>query len=265
MKLKKILCAAAMAVLLLSGCASQQSRIEYIGEEKAKELALKESGLSASQVEFTAADLSERSGQNYYRVEFTAQGENCHYDIDALTGAVLDAKVPENDGSDNSDSGRDAAGGADTQDGMITDQEAKTRALAHAGLKEEEVTFVKCRLDHEDNGRVYEVEFYTGDHTEYDYDIDAFTGEVISYDHDAESDGQPSSDEDSMISEQKAKELALAQVPGAADSDIREFETDHDDGRIQYEGRIVYDGMEYEFEIDGYSGAFRSWEGEPLD
>ena len=28
---------------------------------------------------------------------------------------------------------------------------------------------------------------------------------------------------------------------------------------------IIYQGMEYEFEIDAYSGAIRSWETEPLD
>lgn len=52
--------------------------------------------------------------------------------------------------------------------------------------------------------------------------------------------------------------------PGATASDIREFETDYDDGRTEYEGKIVYDGMEYEFEIDGYSGAIRNWESEPV-
>ena len=60
-------------------------------------------------------------------------------------------------------------------------------------------------------------------------------------------------------------ELVLAQVPGASRSDIREFETDSEDGRTEYEGKIRYDGMEYEFEIDAYSGAFRSWEAEQLD
>ena len=51
-------------------------------------------------------------------------------------------------------------------------------------------------------------------------------------------------------------------MPGATVDDIRGFETDYDDGRLEYEGRIIYDGIEYEFEIDGYSGAIRSWEAE---
>lgn len=278
MKRIKILCAAGLAMLMLNGCGGRQGQMESISVEKAKELALTASGLSASQVEFTAADLSERSGQNYYRVEFTASGGDYYYDIDALTGVVIDAKTPA--GTSNGDgalhesaanadtdktAGADGAAGADTAAGMITDQEAKARALAHAGLTEAEVTFVKSSLDYEDGSKVYEVEFYTDGNKEYDYDIDAFTGEVISYDYDAESVSLPSTDGGSRISEQEAKELALSQVPGASERDIREFETDYDDGRTEYEGKIVYNGMEYEFEIDGYSGAFRSWEAEPLD
>ena len=68
-----------------------------------------------------------------------------------------------------------------------------------------------------------------------------------------------------ILAEESAKQLALAQVPGAALSDITEFETDRDDGKIVYEGTICHGGMEYEFEIDAYSGAFRKWECEHDD
>ena len=55
-----------------------------------------------------------------------------------------------------------------------------------------------------------------------------------------------------------------AEVPGAAESDIYEFETDRDDGRLEYEGKIIYNNTEYEFTIDGYSGAIREWDAEPF-
>ena len=66
------------------------------------------------------------------------------------------------------------------------------------------------------------------------------------------------------ITEAEAKAIALDKVPGAAESDIWEFSTDRDDGRLEYEGEIIYDGTKYEFEIDGYSGTIRSWEAEPV-
>ena len=46
--------------------------------------------------------------------------------------------------------------------------------------------------------------------------------------------------------------------------DIREWEADYDDGRLEYEGKIYDADTEYEFTIDGYSGSIISWETEPL-
>ena len=163
----------------------------------------------------------------------------------------------------------------------IGESKAKSIAISHAGKKEADVKFVKVHLDRDDGRTVYEVEFYDGSNMEYDYDIDAYSGEVVSFDYDAEDYKKPAENKpseskpenkpsenkpaESKISEDKAKEIALAQVPGAKASDIREFEVDRDDGRIEFEGKIIYDGMEYEFEIDGYSGAIRNWEVEKYD
>ena len=134
-------------------------------------------------------------------------------------------------------------------------------------LPEEEYfpAYVKAHLDRDDGRYVYDVEFYTSDYKEYDYEIDAATGEVLSYDYDAEYYTPPASGtSQNAISEAKAKEIALGQVPGATVSDIWEFEIDYDDGRLEYEGTIVYNHMEYEFTIDGYSGAIREWEADSV-
>lgn len=60
------------------------------------------------------------------------------------------------------------------------------------------------------------------------------------------------------ISEARAREIALAQVSGAADSNIRKVELDRDDGRLQYEVKIVYNNMEYDFDIDASTGSILS-------
>ena len=54
-------------------------------------------------------------------------------------------------------------------------------------------------------------------------------------------------------------------MPGAVRGDIREFGRDSDDGRDVFEGKLVYDGMEYEFKIDAGTGEFLEWEQEPWD
>ena len=173
---------------------------------------------------------------------------------DALSGSQA------NTGSTN---GSNQTGNANNA--VISSDEAQSIALGHAGLNAADVTVVQNRLEWDDGRQIYDVEFYTADYTEYDYEIDAVTGEILTYDYDAEYAIPPAgSNSGSMISEAEARSLALAQVPGATEQNLYEFHIDRDDGRTQYEGAIVYDGMEYEFEIDAYSGAFRNWESEPF-
>lgn len=271
--------AAALSLLVLAGC-SKDGMADYIGRDEAKNVALENAGLTASQVKFTDVELDDKNGTHYYQVEFTADGQEYEYDIDALTGAIIESKLPagaqaqQNATPNNNTAGtttpdnknNNTNSGAGTASAALTADQAKDKALAHAGLKANQVTFVKSKLDWDDGRQVYDVEFYTSDNKEYDYEIDASTGEVINYDFDAEGYAPPATGngQSGTITADQAKEKALSQVPGATVSDIREFETDYDDGRLQYEGKICYDGMEYEFEIDGYSGAIRNWEAESM-
>ena len=105
------------------------------------------------------------------------------------------------------------------------------------------------------------MEFYTADYKEYDYEIDAASGEILSFDYDAEH-YAPSSgsgtDTGDYIGEAEAKRIALAEVSGAADSDVRYARLDWDDGRAEYEVKIVLGTTEYEFEIDAVTGVILS-------
>ena len=150
---------------------------------------------------------------------------------------------------------------------VITLDRAKEIALAHAGLEETDVTFVKSWLETDDGRQEYEIEFYRGN-TEYDYDIDALTGDIVSYDSDAEnysrSDSAQSAGNNTYIGEEKAKSIALAKVPGATESDIRLY-LDSEDGKPVYEGSILFNNTEYEFEIDAVTGTVLQWNYEPAD
>mgnify|MGYP005802346853 CR=1 FL=1 len=55
----------------------------------------------------------------------------------------------------------------------------------------------------------------------------------------------------------------LGRGPGAAAADGRLW-LDEDDDRYQYEGQLIWDGMEYEFKIDAYSGSVLEWEADTL-
>ncbi len=75
---------------------------------------------------------------------------------------------------------------------------------------------------------------------------------------------QNTGDGTTKISEEEAKQIALNQVAGAASQHIHEFKSDYDNGKLKYEGKIYYEQTEYEFEIDGYTGAILEWDVEPI-
>lgn len=56
------------------------------------------------------------------------------------------------------------------------------------------------------------------------------------------------------------KSIVIDKVPGSTESNIYELEREYDDGMLQYEGSLYYGGYEYEFEINGKTGAILQWE-----
>lgn len=148
----------------------------------------------------------------------------------------------------------------------ITEAEAKATALTHAGLTESDVTYIYANLDWDDGRQEYEVEFFSNN-TEYDYNIDAASGSIISYSRDyrnpdRQNGGQTPSGEVS-ITEEAARDLALANVPGADATNVR-IHLDYDDGRPVYEGTIVHQEMKYDFEISAVDGTILEWDAESV-
>lgn len=62
------------------------------------------------------------------------------------------------------------------------------------------------------------------------------------------------------ISSDEAVQSALARVLGATVANVTEFNRDYENGRLEYEGEIHYNGYEYDFEIDTDTGTFTKWE-----
>lgn len=253
---------AALAAML-AGCGQTTQRsaqMNYIGAEAAKNMATTDAQVQSGDAVFTQAALSEKNGTMYYAVEFTAGDMAYTYAIDALTGAVIESNSGAAQAGDTSTTTQ--TGGA--QGGSIDEAAAKQIALDHAGVSEGDTAFLMSKADYDDGVAVYDVEFYVAStNTEYDYEIDAATGEIRSYDYDAENYSGTQSATGETKAEAEIRQIALAKVPGATDNDIR-MTLDRDDGKLRYEGKIVYDGTEYEFEIDAYSGAILEWDAESV-
>lgn len=142
-------------------------------------------------------------------------------------------------------------------------EDAKAKALTHAGLTAKEVTFIETDLEWEDGRRVYDIEFYTADYQEYDYEIDAATGEIRSFDYDAEGFTPPAS-AGGPITREQAQKIALDKVPGADASHVKKLKLDRDDGKSVYEVEIIYSGMEYDLEIDAATGTILEFESDSI-
>ena len=277
-----------LAALSLAACGGSQtaSTADYIGIDAAKEAALSDAGVSADGAEFSTAGLDSRNGVFYYAVDFTENGMNYEYDIDALTGVVIErAKTPAAGGQ--GEAGTETAAASETaapagetaaqvpagtspagsqgtgSGGSITEAEARAIALSQAGLTEADVRFIESKKDRHDGQSVFEVEFDALTGEEYSYDIREADGAIVSYDYDSDRKPSANSSGSGMLSEDQIRETVLSRVPGASAADVRLW-LDEDDDRYQYEGQLIWDGMEYEFKIDAYSGSVLEWEADTL-
>ena len=256
--------------------------------EDAQEAALKAADIEAADADISATTLSEVAGVACYKVEFTSGEYAYAYTINAQTGAVMemssqeqnaqasgtqtevaDSTVPataQTSGSASAQAQTSAAAPAQNATGTGTVDEAAAQkiALEHAGVKAADATITKSKLDYEGRRQVYEIEWYAGG-KKYDYEIAVDTGEILSSAYDEKTSGWSVSNSSNVtVSEADAKQTALGRVSGATQKDIYEWKFDYDDGRPEYEGKIIYGGTEYDFTIDASSGAVIEWEAESV-
>lgn len=148
---------------------------------------------------------------------------------------------------------------------QITQENAKTIALTHAGIAEKDTAYLRVESDWDDGRQIYDVKFFTKAYAEYNYDILADSGKIINIEYDAEavlSQNSGSFKKTSIISLEKAKETAAAHTGRKKDEvTFTKAETDRDDGRQVYEIEFFTDELEkYEFTIDAETGMIESWE-----
>ncbi len=65
------------------------------------------------------------------------------------------------------------------------------------------------------------------------------------------------------ITEDEAKQIMLGRVSGATAADIVSLRLEWDDGRLIYDGELIFDGTEYDFEIDAQTGDILDMDTEP--
>lgn len=276
-KRKLILTGAALSLAVaMTGCGgnavtNQQasSQAQLISMEAAQEVALNAANIAAENAAILATTLNEVAGTSCYKVEFTSGDYVYAYTVNAETGAVMEMSSRDKNAVDTqaqTEATAPAAASdttpAQTVTGTVDEETAQKIALGHAGVKATDATITKSRLDYEGRRQVYEIEWYAGG-KKYDYEIAVDTGEILSSGYDEKTAGWSGSNS-VTVSEADAKQTALDRVSGATEKDIYEWQFDYDDGRPEYEGKIIYGGTEYDFTIDASSGAVVEWEAESV-
>ena len=285
MKRKLILTGAALSLAVaMTGCGGKpvinqqpSSQAQLISMEAAQEVALKAANIAAEDAAISATTLNEVAGTSCYKVEFTSGAYAYAYTVNAETGAVMEMSSREKNAvdtqaqteatvpaADSATTQSSAAATAQTVTGTVDEEMAQKIALEHAGVKATDATITKSKLDYEGRRQVYEIEWYAGG-KKYDYEIAVDTGEILSSGYDEKTSGWSVSNSSNVtVSEADAKQTALGRVSGATQKDICEWKFDYDDGRPEYEGKIIYGGTEYDFTIDASSGAVIEWEAESV-
>lgn len=280
---------ALMLAAALTGCSntptanqpqSSQQQAAYISMEQAQETALDAAKIDTADADISSATLSEVAGVTCYKVEFTSGDHAYSYSINAENGEVLEMSSREQSTSaastdedtqtvapsavpsaDTSTAPAQTAPNTNTSTGAADEAKAQEIALAHAGIKAADATITKSKLDYDDGRQVYEIEWYANG-AKYDYEVAVATGEIINSGYEAKT--VVGTGNSATVSEATAKQTALTRVSGATEADIYEWKLDYDDGRPEYEGKIIYDGSEYEFTIDATAGTITEWDAEVI-
>lgn len=258
---------AAVGICLVSstGCQPNQPLSDTIGEESALTSALSHAQLDQDDITNLFIGLDKENGSMVYDIDFTCNGYEYDYDVDAVTGKVIkhekeldNYSVPSQEpiaGNPSSSSIFPSVSDA----GYIGEQKAKSAAFSHAGIAENSIYNYKYKLDYDNGIPHYEIDFDCNGY-EYEYEIDAADGSVLKYQKEKDDNisslqTNTNNSSNTYIGETEAKKIALSHA-GAAESGIRKYkcELDYDNGYTYYEIEFEAGNYKYEYEIDAYNG-----------
>lgn len=230
--MKKALAAAAFSAVvigLFTGCSGAD-----IGQEKAKEAAFSDAGVTESEISRLKVSKDRDDGRSIYEVDFmvTETGEEYDYEILASDGSVV--KVDKDAGNliQNQNSGQDLQSQIATLQKQLDElnKQAASAGTENQDDLQKQIQDLQKQVDQ--LGQSGQSQQNSGSQTVNQANV--------------------------AISLEEAGNLALERVPGATQNDLK-IKLDYDDGVYKYEGDIIYERKEYEFEIDANTGTFLEW------
>lgn len=160
---------------------------KYIGVDNALRIALEHAEHAKEEVEVDGVyRTKDDEGAAVYHVSFHI-GEICYdYVLDAFSGEILSWKMTGLSASETLAFAADFQGNDQTEaeaaaaPEMISDEQAREYAYAHAGVKAADVLRSSVELDQTGEKACYHVVFRITDRR-FDYSVDACTGEILNF------------------------------------------------------------------------------------
>lgn len=271
-----------LSVGLFAGCANNETVVENathnqahavssavnstelasVSPDEAIDIALRHAGVARENaVLFGTPSLDIEKGIQHYDIEFGYNGFEYDYEISVSDGSVLKAeKEPEMVKASEKEKVSEKAaapvsGESKANNGYISVEAAKKKALDDAGVKAEDAVFLKAYYDSDDIIPHYDVKFEANRY-EYEYEIKASDGSVLEKDVDKERNPvRATLSADDYISSEKAKSIAFEHASvKAADVKFSKAELDRDDLIVHYDVEFVAGKFEYEYEINAETG-----------
>ncbi len=219
-----------------------------ISLDKALALVLEQLGIAEAALTDKDFDLE----RGMYELEFTANGMEYEYKVDAFTGDILKAHAePDNDLPPTPAIPAVPSAPAETVKPTMTREEALQMALDHLKITREDIS----RLEIEFEDGIFELEFRIGN-TKYDFEISATTGRIVDMDQETKQErppepSKPADSPKSPMNHVDALALVLQHL-GITEAEILRKEIEFDDGKFELE--IKVGNTEYEFEVNAATG-----------
>ena len=239
-----------------SSPAVKMSELNNVSPDAAIDIALKDADVPREEaVFFGTPSLDEEKDGAHYDIKFEYNGFEYDYEIAVNDGAVLKAEKDKDETAVVSSSSPKETVSASKNNGYISIEDAKQKALENAGAAAQDAVFKKAYYDADDLVAHYDIKFVFGGY-EYEYEIKASDGSILEKEVDREKGIEKSTAENAAyISENEAKSIAFSHASvDAANVKFSKVELDRDDMIVHYDVEFVEGKYEYEYEINAETG-----------
>lgn len=231
----------------------------FIGINQAKNIALADAGLSASNVWIVKSVGYQKNRTYVYDIIFMTTTTKHFYLIDASSGAITFRQViningsgSNNGGSGGSGSNGSGSSGSGEVVAAISESDARDIALATSGIAANLIYQFQSEYNQRKN--LYQIEI-DADGWQAEYDIDAATGAIV--DSDKERQTNKNKTAGTAVSESQARATAFAHA-SISPATVTQYQAELDSKKKVYEIEIKAGNGKVVYKISATSGAITS-------